>query len=372
MDLELRKLKLRPTNADPCVYISPDRTIIVAIYVDDLIIISNNKEEIIKLKSKLSKEFEMKDLGNIHHCLGIEFKQDMEDNTITMKQSKYIKQILEHFGMQECKAVATPMETNQKLNKPKNVDAHLMKRLPYQSLIGSLLYLSTSTRPDIAYATSVLSQFNNCYDETHWIAGKRILRYLKGTLNHGLIFKRSDQPLTGYVDADYAGCPIDRKSYTGYAFILAKCAVTWKAKKQSTTATSSTEAEYMALTEGAKEAIYLKRFATELGVDIKRVVLYNDNQGAQKLARNPVFHDRTKHIDVRYHYTREVIEAGTVDTAYQPTENMTADVLTKSLNAPRHQRFTGELGLGTIYDGFGEAPDVTLSGGVKTSKASSA
>lgn len=208
--------------------------------------------------------------------------------------------------------------------------------------------MATSTRPDISYAVSVLSQFNTCYDQSHWIAGKRILRYLKGTKDHGLQFRKNHEPLTGYVDADYAGCIVDRRSYTGYAFKFAGATISWEARKQRTVATSSTQAEYMALSEGAKEAMYLKNFLSDLGIDVKKVTLYNDNQGAQKLVRNPIFHNRTKHIEVRHHFIREVYEAGTIDIKYKPTEEMIADVLTKGLHSPKHQKFVKMLGVGEI------------------------
>lgn len=241
------------------------------------------------------------------------------------------------------------MEINLKLVKPKEKDEKLMEKLPYQSLIGSSIYLSKSTRSHVAYVVAYsLSQFNTNYEKTHWKAGKRLLHYLKGTQDHGLTFKRSAQPLIGYADVDHSECVVDRKSYTGYVFILANGAISWKAKKQGITATSSTQAEYIALSEDAREAIHLKWFINKLGTKSKKITLYNDNQGAQKLARNPVFHDRTGHIAVNYHFIREANEIDMIDTAYQPTEEMPADILTKSLPAPKHRKFTEALKVGKI------------------------
>lgn len=169
-----------------------------------------------------------------------------------------------------------------------------------------LTYLATCTRPDIAFAVSHLSQFNNCFDETHWKAAKRVLRYLKGTSNVGLSFGRTKEHLSCYTDADLPNNLDDRHSYTGYIFILNGCPVSWESKKQRTTALSSTKAEYMAISDAVKEAVYLRRFIDGLGFELPtKLKIFNDNNGARKLAENPVFHARTKHIDVRHHYVRK-------------------------------------------------------------------
>ena len=171
----------------------------------------------------------MKDLGPVHYCLGIEFKQD-SDGTMKMSQRKYIEDVLVRFGMKDCKPINTPLVGNQKLKLPESGE-ELPDSYPYQNLIGSLMYLAVSTRPDIAYAVSALSQFNTKHGMEHWNSAKRVLRYLKSTLDYGLTFKKTGRDLVGYVDPDWAGCLDDRKSYTGYVFTFGNAAVTWEAKK---------------------------------------------------------------------------------------------------------------------------------------------
>ena len=206
------------------------------------------------------------------------------------------------------------------------------------------MYLAVCTRPDIAYSVSFLSQFNTCYDAGHFKAAKRILRYLKGTLDFCLFFSKTMEGLEGYVDADWGGDITDRKSYTGYVFKLAGASVSWESKKQRTVALSSAEAEYMGLSEGTKEALFL-RSLLELVDEGKCVPLFNDSQSAQKLALNQRYHSRTKHIDIRHHFIREAIQSDQIELKYLPTDEMIADVLTKSLGKVKHQTFTQELGL---------------------------
>ena len=210
------------------------------------------------------------------------------------------------------------------------------------------MYLAVSTRPDIAYAVSSLSQFNQNPGKAHWISAKRILRYLKGTQHFGLLFTKNGKNLHGYVDADWGAAVDDRRSYTGFVFKLANSAISWESRKQRTVALSSTEAEYMALTEAAKETTYLRCFLKEVGIlssDAKPTNVFCDNQGAQELMRNPVHHARSKHIDIRHHYVREVFEKGDLEVEYITTTEMVADVLTKALLGPSHRRCLKELGI---------------------------
>lgn len=172
--------------------------------------------------------------------------------------------------------------------------------VPYRELVGSLMYIAMGSRPDIAHAISYLSCYNDCYRHVHWTAAKRVLRYLKGTLDYAIIYRfTGGLPLVGFVDADWGSCPDDCRSYTGRAFILAGGSVIWESRKQRTVALSSTEAKYMGISDSFKEAVYLRQFLKELGPeDMANVTVLCDNVGAQKLASNPVFHSRTKHIDI--------------------------------------------------------------------------
>jgi hypothetical protein len=243
--------------------------------------------------------------------------------------------------MSECKPVGTPLETNVKFEKSMEQNTNH----PYQELIGGLMYLANWTRPDISHAVSYLSQFNTSHSDEHWNAAKRVLRYLRGTENYSLEYKRGKKELIGYADADWAGCILDRHSYTGYIIKYGDGLISWRSRKQKTVALSATEAEYMAICETGKEIIDLKGLLKELDVYTKTVTLYNDNQGARKLVENPVYHDRTKHIDVRYHYIRELSERKEIDIKYCETEKMPADMMTKALPKPKHMFCVTEVGL---------------------------
>jgi hypothetical protein len=225
--------------------------------------------------------------------------------------------------------------------------AEEMQRIPYQSAIGSLMYAMLGTRPDIAYAVGATSRYCSNPGPSHWVAVKRIFRYLKGTMNHELEYKGQGQ-LIGYTDADWAGDIDDRRSTTGYTFIVGGGSVTWNSRKQQTVALSTTEAEYMSLAEAAKEATWIRTFLFELGfgpVENVATRIYSDNQGCIALSKKPTYHSRTKHIDVRYHFIRDAIENGTFDVIHISTDDMVADVLTKGLSREKHCRFKEEMGL---------------------------
>ncbi|XP_036150019.1 secreted RxLR effector protein 161-like [Monomorium pharaonis] len=189
--------------------------------------------------------------------------------------------------MTDANPVTSPLDPNSKLEASTDEVTDL-ENIPYQELIGSLLYLATCTRPDISYAVNYLTQYNTRYNSTHWTAAKRVLWYLKGTADIGFIYKKTEKTVEGYVDADWANCTSDRRSYTGYAFILSGCPIAWESRKQKTVALSSTEAEYMALTEAAKQATYLRHFLLELGFNtLAEIKVFCDNNGARKLPRTP-------------------------------------------------------------------------------------
>ena len=351
LDKSLRKLGAAPTNADPCVYQlrKEEDIILIAIYVDDIIIASRSVSGIEKLKASLAQEFDVKDLGEINYCLGIEFSRS--GNGIALYQSGYVRDVLDRFGMTESNAVKTPMDSNVKLVKPDKDVASKTTEMPYRELIGALMYLAVSTRPDIAFAVSSLSQFNDCCNETHWTAAKRVLRYLKGTMSMGILFKPTTDPLKCFVDSDWASCLNDRRSYTGFTTILSSGPVSWEAKKQRTVALSSTEAEYMGLAEAAEECIYFRGFLTELGFrDLANVVILNDNLGAQKLAENPSFHARSKHIDVTHHFILEALKDKKFIVKHVSTEDMTADIFTKGLPRLKHEKCIELLGMCSRID----------------------
>lgn len=248
--------------------------------------------------------------------------------------------------MQHCKPAKTPIETNGQLKKSTRANEEEMQKYPYQRLIGALMYLAVSTRPDIAYAVNFMSQFNTNYTSEHWVAAKRILRYLKGTVKHGLMYQKSDTPLYGVVDADWGANTVDRRSYSGYAFLLAGAAICWEARKQRTVALSSVEAEYMAISEATKEAIYLRGMLQDTVRPCDKIILFNDSQGAQRLVYSTaVHHSRTKHIDLRHHFIRDCCASGEIELQYMSTSDMPADILTKGLTGNKHLNCINKLGM---------------------------
>ena len=210
-------------------------------------------------------------------------------------------------------------------------------QLPYRELVGALTYLASTTRPDIASAASYLGQYNSCFGREHWTAAKRVLRYLKGTASLGLAYGSAVGPLRAFVNADWGSCVDDRRSYTGYIFLLNGAPLSWDARKQRTVALSTTEAEYMALSDCVKEALYWQRFVRELGFDeLAELVVLCDNRSSLRLAENPVLHSRSKHIDIRHHFVRDALRDKKIGLEYVATEGQVADFLTKGLPKPKH------------------------------------
>lgn len=306
---------------------------------------SNCNKDVDYLKGQLSTRFKLKDLGELKQCLGMNVK--IEKDKICIDQEKFIERLLYKFNMKNCKSVETPMEVNLKLDKGQDISS----KYPYQQLIGSLMYLSILTRPDISFCVSYLSQFNNCNSEIHWKHAKRVLKYLSYTKSFGLMYVKNDSDIVGFVDADWASDTVDRRSYTGFCFIYSGCIVSHECKKQQTVALSSTEAEYMAICEASKEAIFLKNLLHEL---VNRndgpILLYNDNQSAQKLSENCMYHKRSKHIDVRFHFIREAVENKLVKIKYLNTTEMPADLFTKSLCKVKHNNFVKKIGVVNIKE----------------------
>lgn len=348
----LIRFGLNRSKMDPCIYHKrfEHKIIIVAVYVDDILLFTNDEYSKIDLKTKLANAFKMKDLGVVTSVLGMNIVRDLKCGTISIDQSHYITEILERFGMQDCHPVLSPMDINVKLSKdtcPNTVvDRNYMENIPYQEAVGSLMYAAQVSRPDICFALSVVSRFNHNPSKIHWQAVKRIFRYLKGTTNTKLVYRRnSDAKLIGFCDADHAGDADDGKSTTAYVFMLNGSAISWNSKKQPTVALSTTEAEYMALTAAAQEAIWLRNLNDELFDNPEEVQLYCDNKSALELAQNDMYHARTKHINIRFHFIRETIVNKIVRVSYVNTNEQIADILTKPLVPCKHTKLIEKLGL---------------------------
>lgn len=341
LDHILKHIGFEPCANEPCLYKATfdNELVLVTVYVDDLMIASKSKDQVLTVKRLLAKEFPITDKGQLHHYLGFEVEREGETGAISICQSQYIRDLLKEYGMQDCKAVSTPLETNFQV-KCDNIGCEEVPQKDYQSAIGALMYLAITTRPDIIHSVSKLAQRNVNPHSEHMQAVKRILRYLRGTINTRIVYRAGEKSIEGFVDADWGGSTLDRKSYSGFIFFVGDCPVSWQSVKQSCVALSSTEAEYMAMSEAAKEAIFLKRLLEEIGYTLGEAVILNvDNQGAEKLASNPVHHKRTKHIDIRFHHVREVVKNKDVHLKYCPTQEMIADILTKNLAKTKHNYF---------------------------------
>ena len=342
----LRSLDYRRVEADHSVFTKTmPHLIIVCVYVDDFILIAKETQHIDAEKAKLAKKFDLADLGEVNYLLGLNIERDRTNRIATISQERYIADIIKRFRMDDAKPCHTPMA----LGSPENKDDQTLsvqRDVPYQSLLGSLMYIMLATRPDIAFAIGFLSRYSSTPTEQHWNMCKRVIRYLKATATHKLHLGGNDWNIHGYADADWAGDVRDRKSTTGYVFTDATGAISWSSKKQTTIALSTVEAEYVAYSEATREATWLVQLSRELNHRINApLTIFGDNQGAIQLIKNPTHHSRTKHIDMRYHYIRDKCEDGTIMVTYLPTDTMTADVLTKPLGRPKHESFTNKLGL---------------------------
>ena len=298
----LKSLNFKVSTADPCVFIRQQKELqIIAVYVDDLILLTKTSEEMHGLNTDLSSRFKMKDLGKLHYCLGISMNLNETTQTLRLSQSRYLLKIIEKYGLSEAKTVSTPADPNVKLQKNDGCSKQVNSR-QYQSMVGSLLHAARATRPDIAQAVGVVSKFNAEPTEAHLTAVKRIFRYIKGTVHLSLQYQAKGGKLVGYSDSDWANNLDDRHSTTGNVFMMSGGAISWISQKQATVALSTAEAEYIALGSATQEAIWLRRLLNDLHISqTKPTTIREDNQGAIAMAKYPIGHKRTKHIDIKHH-----------------------------------------------------------------------
>ena len=323
--------------------------VILAIHVNDGIVTGNNVSLIKKFKDDMNAKYKLTDLGPVNWLLGIKISRDLANKTISLSQRAYIEAIITRFNFDDLKACSTPMDPSAPLSKSQSPtkleDIAKMRNVPYREAVGSLMYAAMGTRPDIAFATSTVAQYSENPGWKHWEAVKKIFRYLLGTKNLELTYGGEERGLLGYVDADGASQD-HRRAISGYVFMVDGGAVSWSSKKQELVTLSTTEAEYVAATHAAKEAIWLRRLLTELFESINTpTTLFSDSKSAIALAHDGHYHARTKRIDIRYHFIRYIIEAGTIKLVYCPTNDMTADTLTKVLPSVKAKHFASALGL---------------------------
>lgn len=316
-------------------------------HVDDLLIVGNSKEEIITVKGELSKRFEMKDFGPASVMLGIQITRDRPNRKIRITQSECTSEALKRFRMEDTRTVSTPMDKSTLAL----LDAYgepAAEGVPYRQAIGSLIYLVSYTRRDLAFTIRRQSQYLEKSRKHHWLAVKRALRYLWSTRDHGIVFDGAlGQEIVGYSNSDYAGCTAQRKSTSGYMFLVAGGAVSWKSKKQTVVATSSCGAEYVASCMDAKEAIWLSRLVADLCGETRAnaVEIRVDNNGAKDLALNATINERTKHIDVQYHFVSQFNQDGKIKLERCGTTDQVADPLTIPLDKQLNEKLCKMQGL---------------------------
>lgn len=342
----LQKIGFRPITADPSVFIN-GRGLIAAVYVDDVIIFGKDANEIDTVKQRLKEFHPMTDSGRVQKLLGIRFT--WMDGSIRLDQEAYAREVLDEFGMVDCNPSGSPMSPSMQLSLEDSPRLDRAEHKLFRRLIGRLIFMVVATRPDIAFAVNQLSQYLAEPRRIHLAAGKHLLRYVKGTITYGITFgAKGRQGLIAYADSAYANSARNR-STTGFIFMLDGAPIAWASRKQSITAQSSTEAEYMAVSEATKQAIWVRHFLYAIGKgSIYReapTTIYEDNQGAIKIAENPINHPKTKHIAVRYHAIRDHMADGEVRLEHLPTTQMVADGLTKATNHVSQARLVGDLGL---------------------------
>ena len=338
----LLSLGLIQSQADHCVFYRrrPEGLLVLAIYVDDALVAATSDKLIDEILVHIQKTFEFTG-GPLSYFLGIHI-QKTADQDIILHQEKYVYNTLDKFGMANCKPVATPADANLYSLTTEEKDDGNTK--PYKELIGTLMYLAVCTRPDIAFAVAYLSRFLDNHSHVHWIAALRILRYLKGTPTLSLRYSsKAEEALEVYSDADFASDKISRRSVSGQIVKLNGAPILWGSTQQKTISLSTTEAEFIAATEVTKSVIWLKQLFRELLCEITPTIQI-DNQSAIKFIRNPEFHQRTKHIDVKYAFIREKIENGDVKLDYVPSEYQLADLLTKPLSKVTFQKLRDLIG----------------------------
>jgi len=310
--------------------------------VDDILITGSDFEEVQHVKQHLNAKFGIKDLGKLHYFLGLEISHTAEG--ILLSQQKFTRELLQNCGFSLKQHASTPLPLNCKLLPDEGTLLEDPKI--YRALVGKLNFL-THTRPDLSFSVQTLSQFLQTPRSSHLQALLHTLTYIQGTMTRGILLKGADKlQLHSFSDSDWAACPVSRRSVTGYLVLLGSSPISWKSKKQGTVSKSSSEAEYRAMAQAASEVTWLVRLLEELGIhDLTLVQLHCDNQSALHIAKNPVFHERTKHTEIDCHFTRDKVLEGLLQLTYLPTSAQLADVLTKVFPGPQFQHLISKLGM---------------------------
>ena len=347
MTESMEKLGFKRLHSDAGIYIYKDAktgsTCIAIVYVDDALFCSIDRALAERLKNLFAEKWECRDLGEAKEFLRMRITRSAY--VVMIDQVAYLEKVLDRTGMTNARPSATPLPTGYYPSKNEGpVDVELRQR--FQVVIGSLMYLMLGTRPDISFAVTKLSQQAANPSEEHLGKALHVCRYLVGTKDYRLVFDgRSGEGLYAMTDSDWASDPNHRRSQTGYFLSLAKAAFSWVSRTQKTVAHSSTEAEYMSLSDCSRQVAWVHQLFKEVGYDLDSIEVSSDNQGAIFIASNPVTERRSKHIDIRYHYIREVIARRIINVTYIDGDDNPADLLTKNLGRVKFAKFRPAFGL---------------------------
>lgn len=350
--VELAKLEFDPAPMEPSLFLHRGgKGPYLLVYVDDILMVGRSVD-MAPLKQELEKIFTVTGGEEASFFLSIGLERDREAGTFTLTQRRYGQDVLERFGMLDCRSTRTPLPSGFKFHQEPQGERVEIPPRDYQSAVGSLMYLVTGTRPDLAFAVGAASRYLTCPTKHHWEGIMHVMRYLKSTLDTGLVLGRKSGEAPGQLqlyahsDADWGANDEERRSISGYTFTLGQGLVSWSSKRQSTPALSSTEAEYMALARATKEALWLQALVGHItGFTPGTVPIRVDNSSCIAMSKNPEFHDRTKHIDIQYHFLRAHVSTRRVEIQYCRTEEMVADILTKALPKAKHDWCVKAMGL---------------------------
>lgn len=329
-----QKFNLNPSSSDSAVYVCKDSLglLILHLHVDDSMVFASSAEVMERFKVFIHGEYDLKWTDRPSLYLGIRITTSKDGSLIAINQSHYIESTLERFAMVNCKPVKSPLPYKTILTPGSAEDIAAAIDLPYQSLVGSLGWIASTTRPDISYAVSQLGRFNSAWTTTHWTAAKHVLRYLRGTQDLSITYSNGPLTPSAYSDSDFSQCPTSRRSVSGFVVTLGGGIVSWRSERQSVVALSTNEAEYMAAAECAKHMAWVRSFLFYIMFDISTAIpFFVDNKSAIDTATGESINCRSKHIERRYHFIREQCQAGFLKIHHIPTEDMLADHLTKPL-----------------------------------------
>jgi hypothetical protein len=331
-------------ECDKCVYMkdTPNGYVILCLYVDDMLIIGSDDNMIKSTKDMLKARFDMKDMGLADVILGVKITRTQ--NGIVLSQTHYVDKILEKFNKGDTSVARTPIDTTHHLSKNRGEG---VAQLEYSRIIGSLMYLMTCTRPDLAYAVSRLSRYTSNPSSEHWKSMTRVLRYIRYTRDYGLHYNRDPAVIEGYCDANWISDIKDSKSTSGYVFTLGGAAISWKSSKQTVIARSTMESEFIALDKSGEEAEWLRQFVEAIPrwpKPLAAICIYCDNQSAIGRAQSAMYNGKSRHIRRRHNTVRQLLSTGVITIDYVRSKDNIADPLTKGLN--KEVVYTSSRGMG--------------------------